>query len=189
MAAENGYCYAEACGYSLRCAYRWLARFRQVGHRITGDRQQGRSYGVGYDKVHVAVDAGVNGDRRCQPRDRLVQRPGDRVPAGYERQRPCLLLQAVRQSLRHARPQGHPHQALHAEKQRQGGALWPPADFVYIQTLCRKWAYAMPFQNSQEGNRWLPRYLSLYNRLRKHSALGWRSHRQRLHELLRSRTW
>ena len=33
-----------------------LARFREVGHRITGDRQQGRSYGVGYDKVHVAVD-------------------------------------------------------------------------------------------------------------------------------------
>ena len=33
-----------------------LARFRKVGHRITGDRQQGRSYGVGYDKVHVAVD-------------------------------------------------------------------------------------------------------------------------------------
>jgi hypothetical protein len=27
-----------------------------VGHRITGNRQQGRSYGVGYDKVHVAVD-------------------------------------------------------------------------------------------------------------------------------------
>ena len=33
-----------------------LARFRKVGYRITGDRQQGRSYGVGYDKVHVAVD-------------------------------------------------------------------------------------------------------------------------------------
>ncbi|MFQ6539329.1 MULTISPECIES: DDE-type integrase/transposase/recombinase [Aphanothece] len=33
-----------------------LARFRKAGHRITGNRQQGRSYGVGYDKVHVAVD-------------------------------------------------------------------------------------------------------------------------------------
>ena len=27
-----------------------LARFRKVGHRITGDRQRGRSYGVGYDR-------------------------------------------------------------------------------------------------------------------------------------------
>jgi hypothetical protein len=27
-----------------------------VGLRITGDRQLGRSYGVGYDKIHVALD-------------------------------------------------------------------------------------------------------------------------------------
>jgi hypothetical protein len=33
-----------------------LARFRKVGNRITGNRQQGRSTGVGYDKVQVAVD-------------------------------------------------------------------------------------------------------------------------------------
>jgi len=33
-----------------------LERFRKVGDRITGDRQQGHSYGVGYDKVHVALD-------------------------------------------------------------------------------------------------------------------------------------
>jgi transposase InsO family protein len=55
----------------------------------------------------------------------------------------------------------------------------------FIQTLCREWAYGMPFQNSEERNRWLPRYLAIYNRLRKHSALGWRSPQQRLVELLR----
>jgi transposase len=33
-----------------------LARVRKVGHRITGNRQQGRSAGVGYDRVHVAID-------------------------------------------------------------------------------------------------------------------------------------
>jgi transposase InsO family protein len=33
-----------------------LALFRKVGHRITGNRQQGRSAGVGYDRVHVAID-------------------------------------------------------------------------------------------------------------------------------------
>ncbi len=41
----------------------------------------------------------------------------------------------------------------------------------FIQTLSREWAYGMPFQNSEERNRWLPRYLSIYNRLRKHTAL------------------
>ena len=54
----------------------------------------------------------------------------------------------------------------------------------FIQTLCKEWAYAMAFPNSEERNRWLPRYLSIYNRLRKHSALGWRSPQQRLVELL-----
>ena len=33
-----------------------LARFRKVGHRMTGNRQQGRSYRVGCAKVHVAID-------------------------------------------------------------------------------------------------------------------------------------
>jgi transposase InsO family protein len=33
-----------------------LARFRKVGHRITGSRQQGRSAGFGYDRLHVAID-------------------------------------------------------------------------------------------------------------------------------------
>ena len=33
-----------------------LARFDRVGHRITGDRRQGRSSGAGYEKAHVAID-------------------------------------------------------------------------------------------------------------------------------------
>jgi transposase InsO family protein len=57
----------------------------------------------------------------------------------------------------------------------------------FIQTLCREWAYAMAFQNSEERNRWLPRYLAINSRLRKHSALGWPSPQQRLVELLRWR--
>ncbi len=38
----------------------------------------------------------------------------------------------------------------------------------FIQTLCKEWAYAMAFQNSQERDNWMPRYLSIYNRLKKH---------------------
>jgi transposase InsO family protein len=33
-----------------------LVRFRKVAHRIMGNRRQGRSAGVGYDRVHVAID-------------------------------------------------------------------------------------------------------------------------------------
>jgi transposase InsO family protein len=55
----------------------------------------------------------------------------------------------------------------------------------FIQTLSQEWGYAMAFKNSEERNRWLLSNLSIYNRLRKHSALGWRSPQQRLAELLR----
>ena len=54
----------------------------------------------------------------------------------------------------------------------------------FIQTLCKEWAYAMPFQNSQERNAWLPRYLSIYNQIRRQSALGGQSPQQRLKQLL-----
>ncbi len=54
----------------------------------------------------------------------------------------------------------------------------------FIQALCKEWLYAMAFPNSQERDLWLPRYLSIDNQLRKHSALSGRSPQQQLHELL-----
>lgn len=33
-----------------------LARFRQLGHRITANRQQSRSTGVAYDRCHGAIE-------------------------------------------------------------------------------------------------------------------------------------
>jgi hypothetical protein len=46
----------QAPGELIHIDVKKLARFRRVGHRITGNRQQGRSTGVGYDRVHVAID-------------------------------------------------------------------------------------------------------------------------------------
>jgi hypothetical protein len=42
LAAENGYCFAEAFSYSLRCAYRWLARYRSGGPAALADRRSVR---------------------------------------------------------------------------------------------------------------------------------------------------
>jgi hypothetical protein len=41
----------------------------------------------------------------------------------------------------------------------------------------------MAYQNCKERDNWIPRYLSIYNRLRKQSAFGGRSPQQRLNEL------
>ena len=46
----------ERPGNLLHIEVKTLGRFRKVGHRITDDRQKGRSYGDGYYKVHVAID-------------------------------------------------------------------------------------------------------------------------------------
>jgi transposase InsO family protein len=55
----------------------------------------------------------------------------------------------------------------------------------FIKTLLGEWAYAMPFQTSEERNqRWLPRYLGLYNKRRCHMALGGLSPQQCLQLLL-----
>ena len=53
----------------------------------------------------------------------------------------------------------------------------------FIQTLCKEWAYAMAFQNSQERDHWLPRYLAIYNRRRCHMAIGGRTPIQQLNRL------
>jgi hypothetical protein len=49
-------CERERPGDLIHIDVKKLARFRKVGHSIAGNRQQGRSAGVGYDRVHVAID-------------------------------------------------------------------------------------------------------------------------------------
>jgi len=46
----------ERPGDLIHVDVKTLARLRKVRHRITGNRQQGRHYCVGYGKVPVAVD-------------------------------------------------------------------------------------------------------------------------------------
>jgi hypothetical protein len=46
----------ETPGDLIQIDVKKLVRFRKVGHRITGNRHQGRSTGVGYDRVHVGID-------------------------------------------------------------------------------------------------------------------------------------
>ena len=160
-----------------------LARFRKVGHRITGDRQQGRSTGVGYDKVHVAVDDATRlayAEVLADEQKPTVIGFHSRAVAWFNSQGiecrrvmsdngPAYVSKAFAKAchvlgLRHIRTRPYtPRTNGKAER--------------FIQTLCKEWAYAMAFPNSEERNRWLPRYLGIYNRLRKHSAPSWRSQR------------
>lgn len=148
------------------------ARFQKVGHRITGDRKLGHSYGVGYDKDHVAVDdttrlayVEVLADGQKPTVISFLSRAlawfngqgiecrrvmSDNGPAYVSKAfaKACHTL-----GLRHIRTQPYtPRTNGKAER--------------FIQTLSGEWAYAMAFQNSEERNRWMPRYLTIDNRLR-----------------------
>jgi hypothetical protein len=78
---------ASAFAVSTRTKRKWLARFRHVGQRITGDRRHG-SAGAGWEFVHVAVD---------EPRAWRTSRPcptrgACRSPASWSA--PCSFLRA-----------------------------------------------------------------------------------------------
>jgi transposase InsO family protein len=53
----------------------------------------------------------------------------------------------------------------------------------FIKTLQAEWAYAMPFNSSEERKRWLPRYLAIDNGRRCHMAIGGSTPIQQLNRL------
>lgn len=180
----------EKPGDMIHVDTKQLARFERIGHRITGDRRQGCSRGAGYEKVHVAVDdatrlayvevlpdeqkattvgflaraVGWFSDQGITCR-RVLSDNGSSYRSGEWRKACSALdLKSIRTKPYTPRTNGK------AER--------------FIKTLLGEWAYAMPFQTSEERNRWLPRYLGLYNGRRCHMALGGLSPQQCLQRLL-----
>jgi transposase InsO family protein len=154
-----------------------LARFRRIGHRITGDRR-GQSEGAGWEFVHVAVDDAsrlayveVLPDEKRQSVTgflvralRWLRRQGIRVErvmtdngSGYVSR---LFGKACRRlRLRHIRTRPYtPKTNGKAER--------------FIQTLLREWAYALPYRSSDTRAADLPRWLRHYNHERPHASLA-----------------
>jgi transposase InsO family protein len=154
-----------------------LARFRRIGHRITGNRRQG-SEGAGWEFVHVAVDDAsrlayveiLPDEKRQSVTGFLVRalrwfkRQGVRVErvmtdngSGYVShlfRKVCRLLR-----LRHIRTRPYtPKTNGKAER--------------FIQTLLREWAYALPYRSSDSRAADLPRWLRHYNQERPHASLA-----------------
>jgi transposase InsO family protein len=162
-----------------------LARFSQVGHRITGNRL-GASEGVGYDFFHVAIDDATRlayvevlpDERRGSTTGFLVRAlrwfraRGIRIErvmtdngSGYVSR---LFRKALRMlRIRHIRTRPYtPKTNGKAER--------------FIQTLMREWAYAIPFRSSDTRAADLPRWLAWYNHQRPHASLARRSPLQAL---------
>jgi transposase InsO family protein len=156
-----------------------LGRFTRAGHRVTGHRHT-PSAGRGWEYAHVAVDdcsrfgyVEILPDQKRYTTTRFwlravreFQRRGIRVQrvltdnGGAYRSRPfrkaCRWLGIVTKRTRPYRPQ------TNGKAER------------FIQTLQRKWAYAVPYATSDQRRAALPNWLRFYNEDRPHASL----HRQ-----------
>lgn len=167
-----------APGELLHVDTKKLGRIGRVGHRIHGDRRT-RVRGVGWEAVHVAIDAysrvayaEVLPDKRATTTAAFLARAlawyaalGVRVRAvltdngsAYRSRRVAALFAA----------EGITHKRTHPYTPRTNGKV----DRL-IQTLLREWAYVRPYPSSQRRREWLARYLRAYNEQRGHSALAY----------------
>jgi transposase InsO family protein len=154
-----------------------LGRFHQVGHRITGDRQQGKSRGAGWEFVHVAIDdASRLAFTQILPDEKkesavaflraavaYYQSLGVTLARVMTDNGSCYRSKAFRKAcrdlgLRHIRTRPYtPRTNGKAER--------------FIQTALREWAYAQAYPNSDQRAAELPIWLHRYNWHRPHGSL------------------
>jgi transposase InsO family protein len=163
-------------GELLHLDVKKLGRFRHFGHRTTGDRTH-RSYGAGWEFVHVCIDD----HSRLAYVEKLGDERGDTTTAFLRRAVRWFRQQGVRAErvmsdngsgyLAHAfadacRELGLRHLRTRPYTPRTNGKAER-----FIQTLLREWAYARPYRTSNQRAKRLAPWLRYYNRHRPHSAL------------------
>jgi transposase InsO family protein len=153
-----------------------LGRFRQVGHRVTGDRRRRHARG-GYEFAHVCIDdhsrlayVEVLPDERAETAAAFLRRAvrwfrqqGIRTERALTDNGGCYVshqftgtCRELGVSPRRTRPY-RPETNGKAER--------------FIQTLLREWAYRRPYRTSNQRTKQLAPWLRYYNRHRPHSAL------------------
>jgi len=154
-----------------------LGRFERIGHRITGDPQQGKSRGAGWEFVHVCIDdASRLAFSRILPDEKkesavaflhaavaYYQSLGVTVARVMTDNGSCYKSFDFRDAcrdlgLRHIRTRPYtPKTNGKAER--------------FIQTCLREWAYAQAYPTSDRRAEELPIWLHRYNWHRPHGSL------------------
>lgn len=166
-----------SAGELLHLDTKRLGRIRGIGHRITGERQH-RNRGIGWDAVHLAIDdysrvsfARVLDDEKgvCCAQflheavdyyaslgvkiDRVMTDNG----SGYVSK--AFKVACAQLGIRHVRTRPYtPKTNGKAER--------------FVQTSLREWAYAKPYESSEQRQAALQPFIDRYNWLRPHSALS-----------------
>jgi transposase InsO family protein len=154
-----------------------LGRFERVGHRITGDPQQGKSRGAGWEFVHVCIDdasrvafSQILADERKESAVAFLKAAvayyaslGVKVARVMTDNGSCYRAFDFRDAcrdlgLRHIRTRPYtPRTNGKAER--------------FIQTALREWAYAQAYPTSRRRAEELPIWLHRYNWHRPHGSL------------------
>ena len=155
-----------------------LARFEPVGHRITGDSRQGCSRGAGDEKVHVAIDDATRlayvevlaDEQKATTIGFLARAIGWFSEQGIT----CRQVLSDNGSAYRSGDWRNACQTLDLKPIRTR-TYTPQTNGKterFIKTILAEWACVIAYQISEERNRWLPRYLGIYNGNRCHMALG-----------------
>ncbi len=165
-------------------------RFKQPGHRLTGDRSSQDHIPDGVDYVHAIVDdhsrlayAEIHGDAGAKTAAGFLERAlafyashgitARRVMTdnawAYTKSRAFRELLA-HHSIRHLRTKPY--------RPRTNGKVER-----FHQTMAREWAYGVLYRSHHERARALPHWLDHYNQGRPHSSLGDRPPISRVHNV------
>lgn len=156
-----------------------LGRFYKPGHRVTRDRLKGRSYHVGWEYVHVAIDDNSrvafsslhedqSGRSACLS---LIQALRYYANLGVRFKRvmtdngPCYKSGRFKRMCRRL---GLKHIYTQPYTPRTNGKAER-----FIQTALREWAYARSYESSDQRAAFLPEWLHEYNWHRPHASLSY----------------
>lgn len=176
----------EAPGDLLHLDIKKLGRFNKPGHRVTGSPQHGKSYGAGWEHVHVAIDdhsrvafatiqpdeSAISSGRALIATLRYYRGLGVHFTHVLTDNGGCYRSKLFARLLRRL---GLKHKRTKPYTPRTNGKAER-----FIQTALREWAYARSYDNSDQRAMHLNPWLHEYNWHRSHASLGYKPPMSRL---------
>jgi transposase InsO family protein len=169
----------EAPGDLLHLDIKKLGRFWKPGHRVTGSPQHGKSYGAGWEHVHIAIDDHSRVSFACILPDESATSACKALLAALRYYRAlgihfrCVLTDnggcyRSRKFRRLMKRLGLKHRRTRPYTPRTNGKAER-----FIQTALREWAYARSYDNSDQRAAHLNHWLHEYNWHRPHASVNY----------------
>lgn len=167
----------EHPGEMIHIDIKKLGRFSQVGHRITGDPQKGKSRGAGWEFVHVCIDdasriafSQILADEKKESAIAFLKAAvasyaslGVAIARVMSDNGSCYRSKAFAKACRDL---GLKHVRTRPYAPKTNGKAER-----FIQTALREWAYAIAYPTSTHRAAELPVWLHRYNWHRPHGSL------------------